>query len=241
MSQDTAFRRIIVELNRGHHDERTLRFLAELADAYGMELSARYIIDPGPMQAAALPFNREFRMLEQVWHPLDQDTVMHAAELSASAIRRRFERVAGAHGVMHSFQLIAATEPAPTQQARRLESILVLGPTWDKAQPSGIALETAFEEAAGVLLLPQALPRKDGAIVVVAEQQDVALSEIGARLATHVRQKLVVLEPVGKDSASGLFGPVRERLIVVRRGLLDETALAALAARRGVAVLAIDR
>lgn len=253
--QGPAFRRILVELSAGHRDEKSLGFLTEVAGAYDVEMCGRYIVDPRPLQAAALPFNREFSMLEQAWRPLDQDALAHAAELSAAAARRRFERVADAHGVLHSFQMKMSAEPEAPERARRLESILALGPAWEKALPPEAVLQAAFEEAAGVLLLPSPSPREEGAVVVIAEKEDNELWQIGARFASHTKRELVVLEPerpggrgleargggqLGQIGRMELAGHRRERLIIARRNLLDATSLAVLATRRKAAVFAVD-
>lgn len=253
------FRRIVVELHKGYHDEETMRFLADLARTLGLELAARYVLDPGAARAAALPFNREFRVLERDWQPLDQDAVRHAAELSAAAARRRFEQVANAYGISHSFQLL--TEGANMQEASgsRDEAVAVLLQRWSTGGPLDMLLKAAFEEAAGVLILPGLAPRRTGPVLVAADSPDDAISAIGARLAAPGKERFVALGSVSSERGeASLYGrsyhttaaqgagvrevssSTRERLIVCHRGAMDDAALSSLASKRGSAVFAID-
>ncbi len=255
---DHLFRRIVLELSNSYHDERTMHFLAEVAEALDLELAARYVIDPSLAKAAALPFNREYRLLENAWHPLNGEDLAQSLELSAAAARRRLEQIASAHRVRLSFEP-ASANIAVDSRTGRLDSVVAIGQRWN-ASLAEAALQAAFERAAGVLLLPRACPTRRGAILVAAEEADATLLQIGARLAERRHEPLITFGgPSKRDEYQetnrhpipaadvlttrgvGSFGPAQTKLVVARRGALDDSHLLTLVTRRNVPVLVIDR
>lgn len=244
-SASDGFKQILVDLRKGIHSAAAMHSIAELAELLGLEISARYGTDPGVARAAALPFIREFRLLEREWQALDPDVVTLASELSADAARRKFELVANAYRASHSFEA-AGSAPPRGADAARSERISVVQPGRYMAEPVETQVRAAFRDAAGVLLLGGTVQRRTGPILAVSESEDDAISKIASSLAAAANERLILFN---SSSSAALRETVdrrhagagnRERLIVIRRGLMQEAALLVLASRRACPVFVID-
>ncbi|MDJ1158075.1 hypothetical protein QNA08_07485 [Chelatococcus sp. SYSU_G07232] len=137
------------------------------------------------------------------------------------------------------------------------------------AEPLPLAVDAAFRTAAGVLIVPGRIARRHGPVVAVVGGPDDPSVDVANALAIEAKEALLLLDlrsgvlsraetgeratrtddllglqrtPAATADAGAvthLLGPTRERLIVVRRGVIDDAILSTIASRRGVPVLVL--
>lgn len=228
------FKRIVVDLHCSGCDRLILRHAAELAQMLQLELFGRFFADPAPARLAALPFAREFRPGERAWAPLERANVSHELSLAITAAERLFQQMAAP--LPRHFQLIDDPALLEHQLNGRGETIAVIHQSGYPSEPFGPMLESAFQSAASVLILPSGVPPKSGPILAVITSPDDPAASIAATLASASGERLLHL-----DSRAGTATQVpAARLIVTRRGTFTNATLALIAARKKTPVLVLD-
>ncbi len=206
----SGYRRLVIDLREGGLDAGSIRLAARLASQMQVGLLGRYVPNPDVMRLAGLPFAREFRVLEQEWHLLQN--AQAALEATAAAARRLFAQAAGAATVDHVFEVVRDTAGTPDA-----EDIVTILP--DRyAQPSAaIRLAAVLREAAGALVLPARLARQRGAVVLVSSGGEGPEFDVARRIAASAGERLLHVERSKGLIVPGAAGPIlREaRLIVV--------------------------
>ncbi len=230
----SPFKRIVIDLHCSGCDRLIVRHAADLAQVLQLELFGRFFADPAPARLAALPFAREFRPGERAWAPLEGGNVTQELALAITAAERLFKQMAAA--VPRHFQVIH--DPALLEHPLdgRGETIAVIHQSGYGDEPSEQMLESAFQTAASMLILPSGVPPKSGPILAVITGADDPAAGIAAALASAAGERLLRL-----DSHAGTAMQVpAARLIVTRRGTLNNATLALIAARKKTPVLVVD-
>jgi hypothetical protein len=228
------FKRIVIDLHCSGCDRMILRHAADLAQLLQLELFGRFFADPAPARLAALPFAREFRPGERAWAPLEGGNVSLELALAITAAERLFKQMAAT--VPRHFQVIH--DPAQLEHPLdgRGATIAVIHQSDYPNEPVEQMLESAFQTAASVLILPSGVPPKSGPILAVITGADDPAAGIAAALASAAGERLFRL-----DSHAGTAMQVpAARLIVTRRGTLSNATLALIAARKKTPVLVVD-
>ncbi|MCB5945498.1 hypothetical protein [Acidocella sp. KAb 2-4] len=225
------YKRVVIDLHRSATDQAAIALAGELAAAMGLELLGRFIADPGLANLAGLPFAREFRPLEREWRKLDPERTTAELDIAAAAARRLFQRAAG--GAAGRFELVrdeAADGFHPAEDIAVLRYAECLG------ESCALMLDEALRHAAAVLIVPgEPKPRRGPVIALAASAEDPAL-DVAAALAEAAGDRAM------RFDLHGHAGPLPEgRLLVVSRHALADDTLLALATRRRVPVLVLQR
>ncbi len=230
------FKRIVVDLHCSGCDRLIVQQAAEFARMLRLELFGRFFADPGPARLAALPFAREFRPGERAWAPLEGGNVSRELAFAIAAAERLFQQMSAAAAIPRRFVLVHDQDVLERPVDGREESIAVIHQSGYAGEPFDQMLETAFQTAASVLILPGGGGLKAGPILAVANGPDDVAVRIAAALAHAAGARLVRL-----DAQAGTGAQVPEaRLIVIRRGTFGDATLALIAARRKTPVLVVD-
>jgi hypothetical protein len=193
----TRHHRVILHLHQGSAEQALIRAAAELAHLLGLELHGVYLDEPVLADLAALPFIREFRLTTGEWHTLDRERIVREQSLAASEARRRLDEAASALGVVRLFEVISGDPVAFIAASSQAGDIIVVAqprlPAERLVHATAHLLEAVHGCAGSVMLVPQALARRRGAVaVVVCAASDPALL-IAARIAVAAGEDLLLL------------------------------------------------
>jgi len=258
-----VFKRLVLDLHRNGQDPAGLRHATELAEFLHLDLFGRFVDDPAIARLAGLPFAREFRVLEREWHDLAIAEVMRARELAIATASRLFAEAARASTARCRFEVVH--DPGGTKDAAWPcdEDIVVLRQKPHAGESFSRLLDTAFERAAAVLIMPSRVIHRHGPVVAVARSADDPSIAVAASLATEAGEAFLFFDsPDGglpPDDTEAVFGHGRIRgagrgsprvrwlalpvsnecLIVLSRGVLADTDLSTVVSCRRVPVLVL--
>ena len=228
------FKRIVIDLHCSGCDRLILRHAADLAQMLQLELFGRFFADPAPARLAALPFAREFRPGERAWAPLEGHNVSQELSRAITAAERLFKQMSAT--LPRQFQIIHDPAQLEHPPNGRGGTIAVIHQSGYPSEPFEQMLESAFQTAASVLILPSGVPPKSGPILAVITGPNDPAAGIAAALANAAGERLLRL-----DSHAGTAAQVpAARLIVTRRGTFTNATLALIAARKKTPVLVVD-
>ncbi|GLR66369.1 hypothetical protein GCM10010909_10490 [Acidocella aquatica] len=235
-SAGPPFKRIVVDLHCSGCDRLIVQQAAEFAQMLQLELFGRFFADPAPARLAALPFAREFRVGERAWAPLEGDNVSLELSLAIAAAERLFTQMSAAAAIPRRFQIIHDQDVLEQPIDGRGESIAVIHQSGYASESFDRTLESAFQTAASVLILPGGAAPKSGPILAVITGPNDPAAGIAAALASAAGERLLRL-----DAQAGTAAQVPDaRLIVARRGTFSNATLALIAARKKTPVLVVD-
>jgi hypothetical protein len=186
------YQRIVLHLRYGSVERTTIRAAAELARMLGLAVHGVFLQDEALAQLVALPFVREFRLSTGAWQALDARRIAEEQRQAADQARLMLNEAAAAFGVSSLFNL-----GDELSLVSRQGDILVVAqprvPAEQLAHATAGWLQAAHSRGASVMLVPQTLARREGAIAaVVCGESDPAL-EIAAHLAVSAGEHLFVL------------------------------------------------
>ncbi len=226
------FKRIVIDLHCSGCDRLIVQQAAELAQILQLELFGRFFADPALTRLAAMPFAREYRVAEREWHPMEGGNVSRELALAIAAAERLFEKIAAS--IPRRFLIVEDPGALEQELDGREENIAVIHENAYGSDSFGKTLESAFQNAASVLILPGGVPQKSGPILAYTNGTDDPAAGIAAALANAAGERLVCLDSHGDAPAPNA------RLIVTRRGTFGSTTLALIAARKKTPVLVVD-
>lgn len=248
------FERVVVRLGM-HTPPETMSFAANLARLLQLDLFGLFVEDARLRSLAGLPFLREFRSLGGGWHPIDTARLSHELELSRRSVERAFIAAAKGLKTASRFEVMSGTPVDAVATYWKAGDLAVIGAPMNgdgEASPEMAKLiDEAFRSAVAVVLMPAKAVRVRGPVAVIADGPDDPALRLAGQVADMLGEHAVVLakRPEGAAGAKApmepaevmrLFGPLCERMVVVRRaGLQDAVPQALLAARR-VPVLVVD-
>ncbi len=265
-----SFKRVILGLEPRSADRtiRFAVELADLLhlELLGLFLEDKSLRDLASMPFARefRPLDGSWRPIDIVRISQDIELAARSAErMFAEATRglrtsSEFEAVRGATAetiasISRSSDIVMIVEPlSPVERATQQFLWLV---------------EAAFRSAAAVMLVPTRVARTAGPIVAVAAAPDDQSIYAAAAIAIAAKEELIILETYEGDSDDARVGELatdtgltvrrvpavkqkltdpaalpqlRERLIVMARGVLEDAAASMIAARRRVPVLVVE-
>ncbi len=200
--------RIVLHLRYGSVERATIRAAAELAHMLGLAVHGVFLQDAALAHLTALPFVREFRLATGAWQALDAGRIAEEQRQAAEQARHLLEEAAAAFGVSSLFDL--ADE---LSLVSRQGDILVVAqprlPAEQLAHATAGWLEAAHSRGASVMLVPQTLARREGAIAaVVCGEADPAL-DTAAHLAVSAGEDLRLLVFGSEELAKQLTSRAR--------------------------------
>ena len=102
----TPYRRLVFDLGGGTPDADTLRAVAALATALGVDLQCVFIEDEAVLALAELPFAREYRLPTGDWTPIDATTIATELRRAATQTQRLVSQTLEAAGDGQAFALL---------------------------------------------------------------------------------------------------------------------------------------
>lgn len=268
---DAEFKRILVGL---HHSapHQSMRFAAELASLLRLEVLGLFVQEDCLADLAALPFAREFR-LAGGWRKFEPEGLSHELDIAARIAQRAFADSVKSLGTAHDFRIVQGSRADAIQSISRGGDIVVVSEPASRADREildiGLLVETAFQSASAVVLVPKHIARSSGVIIAIAAEQGDPSIRVARTVASRARSELVVLEgyPPARGGAESVadepritrrsmqdlaaqlshpagirstFRDFHERLIVLRRGSLDRSVPSTIASIRQEPVLIIN-
>lgn len=180
----TPYRRLVFDLGGGTPDADTLRAVAALATALGVDLQCVFIEDEAVLALAELPFAREYRLPTGDWTPIDATTIATELRRAATQTQRLVSQTLEAAGDGQAFALLRG-DPATCMAAFcRTDDIVVLAQPGAPAGQVAMRRQPALDElSASALLLPSRFKPRAGVVaVVLAAGRDPAF-EVACRVA----------------------------------------------------------
>ncbi|HEY7581302.1 MAG TPA: hypothetical protein VH855_27210 [Acetobacteraceae bacterium] len=197
MAREASQHRVILHLRHGAAERAMVRAAAELAQMLGDMLHGVFIDEEALGDLAELPFVREFRLTDGGWRRLDRGRLAEEQRAAAAEAQRLLDEAATALGVTRLFQIIRGDPALFFAATSHAGDIIVVAqpriPAEQLAHATARWLEAAHASAASVMLVPQVLSRRAGAVAaVVCTESDPAL-RIAARIAAAAGETLLLL------------------------------------------------
>jgi hypothetical protein len=179
---------------------------AELARLLDLDLLGLFVKEKSLLGLVALPFIREFNLLGGGWHPLDFDQLSHDLEIAARSAEKAFTEVAKTVPTTCRFEVVQGSmADAIASTSRAGDIVLLFGETAGTVQgesPAFMAiLDAAFQSSAAVLLVPDRIARRSGAIVAITTGPKDQSIEAASAIAAAAKEELVVIETFASDNA----------------------------------------
>ncbi len=240
------FRRLVLDMGDAP-DVATLRALAGLAAALGVDLHGVFIEDEAVLALAQLPFARQYRLPTGEWRPMDAASV--AAELrdAAAHTQRWMTQALADVGIGQGFECLRGDPVTCMAGICHTDSIVVLPPPQAVAGQARQRWQPALEiTPASVLLLPPRFKPRDGVVAAVLDGLDDPGLALACRVAAALGADMVLFltEPASAVHAEQVARTAGVARLVTRplAGVTPAALLAALAGvRERLLILARDR
>lgn len=213
MAAGSQHHQVILDLHHGAAERAIIRAAAELAQLLGLALHGVFLEEEALPELAELPFIREFRLATGAWHKLDRVRIADEQRAAASAAQRLLDEVAGALGIVRLFEVVSGDPALFIAATSQAGDIIVVAqprlPAERLVHATTHWLEAAHGCAASVMLVPQALVRRQGPVAaVVCARSDPAL-HIAARIAAAAGETLLLLVSGPPELASDAAAQAR--------------------------------
>jgi hypothetical protein len=268
-TQSYEFKRLVVGL-QASASESAMRLAVEFAQQLHLDLLGIFLDDANLRGLAAIPFAREFRLL-QGWRRLDADQLIQDVEVAAKVVERTFERACRGLPSRPRFEVVRGLPYKTIASIAGLEDIvMVVEPGHPAERVSGQFtwfLRGALQSAAAVLLAPREIIRKEGPVVVIALTKNDPSIAVAAAIASATNDELIIVE-INTDRAEKIpltdliaqkpdlqrviakvgtidalleaMVPLNERLVIMTRGASDGVLALAIASARRVPILVLE-
>lgn len=234
-----VFRRLILELAHGPVDANVLRFVAEFARDFGLDLHGVYIEDESLVNLAGFPFAREIQLPTHAWRKLDSGSLAAELHQHAEAARRRLRLLLDQMGLRGGFEIRRGDLMHCVAGVCSPSDIIVVTGSATIHRPNLASMRQAADQSpASVLVIPDRPTRRGGPIVVVTDRLDDPGVAVALRFAAANHVRLLVILPedgareappldgidiravpdLNADEVLRVLSTVRERLIVITRG-----------------------
>jgi hypothetical protein len=197
MASETRHHHVILQLDYGSSERGIIRVAAELAQLLGLDLRGVYTEEDTLPALAALPFIREFRLETREWRKLDAAQIAQEQQVAAREARRLVDEAAAALGVVRLFEVVRGDPALLIAAGSQTGDIVVVAlprlPMESLVHATAHVLEAAHRSAAGVMLVPSVLARREGPVAaVVCATADPALMT-AVRIALAAGESLLLL------------------------------------------------
>jgi hypothetical protein len=262
MSESATFQRVILGIRHSVPREG-LRQAMDFASLLGIELRALFFGEDELGSLAAFPFVREFRPLEGSWRSIQSAEIAGAIEAAERAAERSFRDAAKVRSLPSEFEIARGRSIAEAlASVSRAGDILVVtepGSPGEREMPQFLAtLEAALGSPASLMLVPADTIRSTGPVIALVNAPDDPCLDVATELAALAKEQVSVVEAATVLSrlrhgghavatkeapAFGLaeaFEPLRERLVVLTRGSVDQSIARQISSIRRVPVLVVE-
>jgi hypothetical protein len=264
------YRRLLLDLRHAGGDPAALSTVLDLARTLDLDPFGLFIEDEDVFSLAALPFARELCLPAGAWRALDVSRLAEEMTALADRARRAFERATaelgrpaqfmrqrGDPGVLLAQQageadIVALAAPAAQMDAalRRLEealrnfgrTVLMLPPRLARTRGPIAAVLSGAGDAEAELAIRVAVTSGEPLMLVSAADDPRLAEAIAAAEASGVAAARIVVRALAAPTLEAILAVLAgagERLLVLPRGRAG-ARLSALAAARGVPVLAVE-
>ena len=246
MTGAAGFKRIVLAVSHRPSDDVAGRVALVLAEDLNLDLLGYYPEDVDVLALSAMPFARELRSLEPSWTAIDGTRLAAEVALVAQRAERRFLETVAASGAASSFAVFRGNRVEAIRSLSRAGDIVIVsesaGPDPFATHTTQQLAEAALGSEASVLLVPRRIARQRGAVVALTTRANDTSIEAAALIAEATKSKLVIAgigeAAEGTQAAAVVrLESLNERLLVIARGLMENSAVSMLAARRRVPVL----
>jgi hypothetical protein len=222
----TRFKRIVLGLPQGMGNQSAVQAAADLAEFMKVDLLAAFVADAALLEMAASPPRRELRLLDQQWQPLDTARMSRDLQDVAELARKRFAESVGNRSIRAAFDVLSDVD--------RVASLIRAGDIVAIIEPSHpgesitrqftALLDAAFATAPAVLLMPRRIVRTSGPVMALAGGPDDACIGVALELAATLKERLVVVMPVGAVLPEGILDAAKEFGVPIDPSTGDATA-----------------
>jgi hypothetical protein len=224
MERSAQFKRMLLGLPHSATDYATVAFTGELAEMLGLDLVALFIEDENLRGLAGLPFARELRSRGE-WQPIDAALLARSADQSVAEARRLFQEAAKSLRVGTSFNLAKGPIAEAIGSQSSADDIIAVieprNPAERVTHQFRQLMDVALNAPSPVLLVPSRIVRRRGPIVALASTAHDPSIHAALRIASSVRERLIVLAPPEVDEAT-IAGLARtSNVSVIRRPMMD--------------------
>lgn len=259
MTNLSTFRRVILGLrnNPPHHG---LQQAVGIAALLGAELRGLFIQDADLSGLVALPFAREFRLLEGGWRTIDRDELSLALEIAARGAQRSFSDAVRGLKLSCAFEIVHGSISETIASVSRVGDIVVVpespNPTEQITSQFQSMVDAALCSAAAVMFVPSRVARQSGPIVAIAGIPQDPCIEVASAIAALANERLSIIDAgevvAGRVSAAAseshmrlsaitaALEPLQERMVVLTRSGCIGSLGAAIASNRHVPVLVVE-
>jgi hypothetical protein len=268
MTAAHKFARVVLGI-RQSAPRQGLQQAADLAALLHAELRGLFLRQDELTGLASMPFAKEFRPLEGGWHRIEREQLSHAVDIAARSAERCFSELVRERNLPCEFEVVQGSIAQAIASISRADDILVIPEPASSTElvtfQFSSLIEAAFGSAAAVMVVPAHIARETGPVVALVSDPEDASIETAAAIAGRARERFEIVDvssQAGRARGSGqsdaqsvaddrvqnlsyseleqLLQPLKERLLVLSRGLLDTAATGTIASTRHVPVLVVE-
>lgn len=262
----TEFKRMVVGLPHSARDYATVGISAKLAELLRLDLVAAFLEDAGLMNMAGLPGARELRVLDGGWHQVECSRLANELDHAARNAQRLFGQAVHGCRVATSFRHERGSTADVVASLITVDDIFVVIEPKNSAERMTNQfiqlVDAAFNAASAVMIVPSRMTRSAGPVVAISAGPDDVSVATASTIADAAGEKLIALDlsdetvsgpqgespepasrPRGRSTSDALaarLASLKERLLVLPRGVLADSEVMTLASLRAVPVIIVE-
>jgi hypothetical protein len=191
------FKRLVLGLQPSATDQ-VMCTAAAMAELLQVELIGLFLEDTSLRYLAALPFAREFRLVNGDWHAIDDVQLAGDIARAARVIERMFSNATKTMAIRHRFEIARGPFAAALQAISRSNDIVMIIEPVNAAeratQQFAWLIDAAFRSKAAVMIVPARVARVRGAVLVIAAGAGDASIDAAAAVARAAGEDLVIID-----------------------------------------------
>jgi len=185
------FNRMLLRLPHSRRDYGAIRFIAELAELFGVDLVGTYVEDDNLHFLAELPSVREFRA--GTWQPLASLQLAQDAAFAAREAERLFLENVGRHRPNLSFSLAKGMD-APEAGSGDIVVVIEPNSAIERATHQfAETLEAAFRSTSSILLVSGHVRQCSGPIIAIISGSDDPCLAAALAVAASGNEQLILI------------------------------------------------
>lgn len=269
-----AFKRMVLRLPQSPGDYAAVTVTAKLAELLRIDLVAALVEDATLIDIAGMPGVRELRPLEGGWRPMVAEELAREIEHMAGTARRLFAEALRTCSIEANLSVARGSPADVITSLAMAEDIIVIVEPRNSAeritQQFTQLVDAAFRAAAAVMIVPGAIARTTGPIVVIASAPEEASVKAALGIAAIAKERLIISSlsrdttafaelaeqaraagvrcdvvtlaprPASASALASGLAGLNERLIVMNRGTFDDALAGAIASLRRIPVLVTE-
>lgn len=208
MTSVPQFRRVVLGLQPGAIDRRSLEFSAEIADLFGAFLQGVFIQDDDLGALASASPLRELHLPKIEWRPMQAKDLAEDMGLAARCARRILQGIASNRGVESFFQVLDRKSLTQFWSGAHADDILIFSPPrqpQERLAPPPFDMKLLNSAALSAVFLPRRLSRRKGPVVGVVSAAGNAAWRVAAACARAAGERLSLLVPAEALDREGLL------------------------------------